>query len=96
MAELAEEKKNTTQTKTKPDSQLNMSCENTKTNKNDHTKSLYPVKEIKESGEREESSHDSTDDEWVFEHLRPEMNDQGDEERMPTRKSKNKKTTQQN
>lgn len=96
MAELEEEKKNTTQTKTKPDSQLNMSCENTKTNKNDHTKSLYPVKEIKESGEREESSDDSTDDEWVFEHLRPEMNDQGDEERMPTRKSKNKKTTQQN
>ena len=86
MAQLEEEKKNTTQTETKPDSQLDMSYRNTKTNKNDQTKSLYPVREIKES------SDDSTDDDWVFEYPRNAMNNQGKEERILRQSRRTKKT----
>ena len=45
-------------------------------------KSLYPVKEMKES------SVDNTGDDWDFEYPRPGINNQVEEQRwVPTRKS---------
>ncbi len=85
-----EERKNTTQTETKLDSQLDGCPRTTKTNKNDQIKNLYPVKEIKESSEDDTTD----DDDWILEYPRSEVNIQGEEEGwVPTKRGRKQKKT---